>query len=173
MNQNMRQSGDALDENRRLTDTGQAVLFVLFMAVWITDLVLHYTDFPTTYITPYLRIPLAVIFFLVAVYMAVNGMSAIYKIKSGSPGVIRTGVFGLVRHPVYLAEILLYLGFLMVNISLTAVAVWLITIAFLHFISCREEKTLSAHFGDEYTRYRAEVPMWLPFPRTGQKGNSR
>ena len=169
MSQKEKQRGDNLSGNRMLTDAGQAVLFVLFITVWITDLALHYADFPTTYITPFVRIPLAAIFFLIAVYMAVNGMSAIYRMQSGNPGVIRTGVFRLVRHPVYLAEILLYLGFLMVNISLAAVAVWLITIAFLHYISCCEEKTLSAHFGDEYTRYRAEVPMWLPFPRTKQK----
>jgi protein-S-isoprenylcysteine O-methyltransferase Ste14 len=173
MNQNMKQSGDELSENRRLTDTGQAVLFVLFMTVWITDLVLHYADFLTVYITPYLRIPLAAVFFLIAIYMAVKGMSAIYAMKAGNPGVIRTGVFGMVRHPVYLAEILLYLGFLMINISLAAVAVWLITVTFLHYISCREEKALSTLHGDEYTRYRTEVPMWLPVLRTGQKNNSR
>jgi protein-S-isoprenylcysteine O-methyltransferase Ste14 len=173
MNRNTKQSGDNPGENRRLTDTGQAVLFVLFITVWITDLVLHYTDFLTAYITPYLRIPLAAVFFLIALYMAVKGMSAIYAMKAGNQEVIRTGVFGLVRHPVYLAEILLYLGFLMMHISLAAVAVWLIAIAFLHYISCREEKALSSLFGEEYTRYRAEVPMWLPVPRTGQKNNNR
>ena len=173
MNRNAKQSGYDLNENRMLTDAGQAVLFALFMAAWITDTALHYADFPTTYVSLLVRIPLAIIFFLIAIYMAVSGMSAIYKMKSGGPGIVQAGVFHLVRHPVYLAEILLYLGFLMVNISLAAVALWLITIAFLHYISCREEKTLSTHFGDEYTRYRAEVPMWLPVPRTGQKIDSR
>jgi protein-S-isoprenylcysteine O-methyltransferase Ste14 len=173
MNQKAKQHEDDLNGNRILTDAGRAVLFVLFMAAWIPDMVLHYADFLTIYITPFVRIPLAVVFYLLAVYMAVNGMSTIYKMKSGKPEVIRTGVFRLVRHPVYLAEILLYLGFLMVNISLTAVGVWLITIAFLHFISCREEKTLSVYFGDEYTRYRADIPMWLPVPRAKHKSDSR
>jgi len=44
-------------------------------------------------------------------------------------------VFSVVRHPVYLSEILLYLGLLMLSISLAAAVVWIIAIGFLHYIS--------------------------------------
>ena len=44
---------------------------------------------------------------------------------------ITKGVFGLVRHPIYLSEILLYLGFLFFSASLAAACVWAIAILFL------------------------------------------
>jgi len=37
-----------------------------------------------------------------------------------------------------------------------------ITILFLHYISKYEEKLLLSRFGEDYTKYMKEVPMWLP-----------
>jgi protein-S-isoprenylcysteine O-methyltransferase Ste14 len=76
--------------------------------------------------------------------------------------VIRKGVFNWVRHPIYLSEILLYLGMLLISISLAAGVVWLMAIAFLHYISRHEEKLLLARFGEAYEQYMQEVPMWIP-----------
>ena len=59
-------------------------------------------------------------------------------------------------------QILLYLGLLMFSISLAAAVVWVIAIGFLHYISRHEEKLLLAHFGEQYTHYMLEVPMWIP-----------
>lgn len=66
------------------------------------------------------------------------------------------------RHPIYLSEIMLYSGLLMLNISLAAAFILVIAIFFLHYISCYEEKLLIAKFGDEYRQYMKEVPMWFP-----------
>jgi protein-S-isoprenylcysteine O-methyltransferase Ste14 len=78
------------------------------------------------------------------------------------PTVITKSVFGVIRHPIYLAEILAYLGLLLMSLSLAAAAVWVGAIAFLHAISRYEEKLLLARFGDAYAAYMREVPMWLP-----------
>jgi protein-S-isoprenylcysteine O-methyltransferase Ste14 len=71
-------------------------------------------------------------------------------------------VFGVVRHPIYLSELLLYLGFLILGLSLAAGGVWLVAIGFLHAISRYEEELLLARFGEEYERYKRDVPMWIP-----------
>jgi len=76
--------------------------------------------------------------------------------------VIRKSVFNVVRHPVYLSEILLYLVLLTLSISLAAGAVWIVAIGFLHYISRYEEKLLLSRFGEEYELYMQEVPMWIP-----------
>jgi protein-S-isoprenylcysteine O-methyltransferase Ste14 len=68
----------------------------------------------------------------------------------------------VVRHPVYLAEILLYLGLLVGNMSLAALGVWIGAVIFLHRISRYEENLLLARFGEEYRQYMTRVPMWLP-----------
>ncbi len=64
--------------------------------------------------------------------------------------------------PIYLSEILFYLGLLILSLSLTAVGVWLAAIGFFHYISRYEERLLLARFGDEYKRYMENVPMWVP-----------
>ena len=87
----------------------------------------------------------------------------LYLVKKAQvQGVIRKGVFRFVRHPIYLSEIILYLGLLLINISLAAVPVWIIAIFFLHYISRHEEKLLLAKYGNEYKQYMKEVPMWFP-----------
>lgn len=71
---------------------------------------------------------------------------------------IREGVFGWVRHPIYLGEILLYAGLLMLSLSLAGAGVWFVGAVFLHQISRQEERLLLARFGDEYAHYCAKCP---------------
>jgi protein-S-isoprenylcysteine O-methyltransferase Ste14 len=95
-------------------------------------------------------------------YLARTGLSIVFGEERKKPGVIRERVFNIVRHPVYLSEILLYLGLLMLSISLAAAIVWVVAIGFLHYISRYEERLLLARFGEEYELYMREVPMWIP-----------
>ena len=94
--------------------------------------------------------------------LAKKGLAIVFGEKGEKPAVIRRGMFGVVRHPIYLGEILFFLGFLMLSLSLAAAAAWVVAIAFLHFIAKYEEKLLLARFGDDYENYLREVPMWLP-----------
>jgi protein-S-isoprenylcysteine O-methyltransferase Ste14 len=99
---------------------------------------------------------------VVSGYLAKTGLSIVFGEKREKPIVIRKSVFNVVRHPIYLSEILLYLGLLMLSISLAALVVLLIAIIFLHYISRYEERLLLARFGEEYREYMQEVPMWTP-----------
>ena len=145
-------------------DAGQLILFIAFMAVWITDsFIFKYSTLLNDYIPFYsLRLWLAIIVLIVASYMAWTGMKIVFGTVHEKPHVIRNGVFGVVRHPIYISEILLYLGLLLLNTSLATAGVWFIGIVFLHFISRYEEKVLLEHFGDEYRRYMNDVPMYFP-----------
>jgi protein-S-isoprenylcysteine O-methyltransferase Ste14 len=105
---------------------------------------------------------LGVLLFILSAYLARRGLAIVFGERRERPVVIRKGVFGVIRHPVYLSEILLYLGFLMLSLSMAAAGVWAITILFPHYISKYEEKLLLSRFGDDYTKYIQEVPMWLP-----------
>ena len=144
-------------------DAGQIVLACLFAATWISDtFFIKYTTFLNDYVPLGIRIPLAVVFLILSGYLATTGLSIVFGEKREEPGVIRKSVFNVVRHPIYLSEILLYLGLLMLSISLAAAVVWVITIFFLHYISRYEERLLLARFGEEYEQYMREVPMWIP-----------
>ena len=67
--------------------------------------------------------------------------------------------------PLYLSEILLYLGLLLLSVSLTAAAIWLAGIVFLHVVARREEQLLRSRFGWGYVTYVRDVGMWFPRPR--------
>jgi protein-S-isoprenylcysteine O-methyltransferase Ste14 len=79
-----------------------------------------------------------------------------------STGVIREGVFGMVRYPIYLSELLLYLGLLILNMSLAAGGVWLGAAVFLYYLSWYEERLLLKRFDEDNRSYMRDVGMWVP-----------
>lgn len=74
-----------------------------------------------------------------------------------------TGWYGIVRHPLYLLSII----FMFSNPVMTVRWMILACIATLYFIigALIEEKRLQKEFGEEYGRYREQVPFILPLPR--------
>ena len=95
-------------------------------------------------------------------YIASTGLSIVFGKDTQINGVIRKGVFRFVRHPIYLSEIILYFGLLIMNLSLAATGVWIAGIIFLHYVSRHEERLLLEKYGKEYEEYMKEVPMWFP-----------
>jgi len=160
------QQRDDLTGEHAVGDAGQIVLACLFAATWIVDtFFFRHTTFLNQHVPLVVRIPPGVALLALSAYLARTGLSIVFGEEREKPGVIRKSVFNVVRHPVYLSEILLYLGFLMLSISLAAAVVWVIAIGFLHYISRYEERLLLARFGEEYERYMQEVPMWIPWFR--------
>ena len=144
-------------------DAGQIVLALLFAGTWITDtFFLKFTTFLNHYIPLGIRIPFGVVVLVLSGYLATTGLSIVFGEKREHPGVIRKSVFNIVRHPIYLSELLLYLGFLILSISLAALFVWFFVFLFLHYISRYEERLLLDRFGEAYEQYMREVPMWIP-----------
>ncbi|MGD2147667.1 MAG: isoprenylcysteine carboxylmethyltransferase family protein [Anaerolineae bacterium] len=154
---------DDLTGEHAVGDGGQLAFALLFGAVWIVDtFFLRRTTFLNRLVPLGIRIPLGGVLLALAGYLASKGLSIVFGEVREEPTVITKSVFGVIRHPIYLAEILAYLGLLLMSLSLAAAAVWVGAIAFLHAISRYEEKLLLARFGDAYAAYMREVPMWLP-----------
>ncbi|MGB8952070.1 MAG: isoprenylcysteine carboxylmethyltransferase family protein [Candidatus Aminicenantales bacterium] len=152
-----------LSGEHALGDAGQLVLALLFAATWVTDtFILKSTTFLNHYVPFIIRVPLGVVLLAISGYLAMRGLLIVFGEKREKPCVIRKSVFGVIRHPIYLSEILLYLSLLMMSLSLAAAFVWSIAVLFLHYISRHEERLLLARFGDEYAQYMREVPMWVP-----------
>jgi protein-S-isoprenylcysteine O-methyltransferase Ste14 len=154
---------DDLAGEHRFGDLGQGALAIIFLAVWIADsFIFNFTDFAAKYIPFYIRLTAGFLILIVSGYLAGTGMYIVFKEVRREAVVIRKGVFGIVRHPIYLSAILLFLGLLVFTLSLAALGVWLVIIAFYHYIARYEEKLLLRRFGDHYAEYMKEVPMWLP-----------
>jgi len=76
---------------------------------------------------------------------------------------VASGPFALVRNPLYVGNILLWVGF-----ALTARLVWLAPLAAVllgaeyHAIVRWEEQLLVSRLGDAYRAYTVRVPRWIP-----------
>ena len=152
-----------LTGEHKLGDAGQIALACLFLLIWTADsFFLKYTTMLNHYVPFGIRMLFGVVFLVLSGYLAKTGLSIVFGEKREKPHVIRKGVFGIVRHPIYLGEILFYVGLLMMSISLASAVVLLAAILFLQFISRYEEQLLLERFGEEYSDYMHDVPMLMP-----------
>lgn len=71
-------------------------------------------------------------------------------------GLVTSGVYGLVRHPMYLAGILVFLFEPVVTVNSLSLRVP--AIAYFLFGAFIEERRFLRDFGDDYRAYREEVP---------------
>ncbi len=158
---------DLIGEHR-IGDAGQLISFIIFILVWIGDIfIFKKTVFLNDIISLYIRVPLAMIAIGISLYLVKTSISIIFDEKREKPEVVRKAIYGKIWHPMYVSEILLYLGLLCLNLSLAAGGVCLLIIIFFYGICRYEEKLLIKHFGNEYKDYMKEVPMWIP--RLGKK----
>jgi protein-S-isoprenylcysteine O-methyltransferase Ste14 len=84
------------------------------------------------------------------------------------PKILMTrGPYASSRHPMYLAELGLWLGWAVLYGSIVVLAGFAILCVVVSLLAPREERDLEAKFGEEYRRYRARVPRWLGVGRGG------
>lgn len=154
---------DDLAGEHKFGDAGQATIAILFFLVWFFDtFVYEYTTKLNEIIPNAVRAPIGIIILIVAGYLAISTLRIVFKEVREVPEVIRKGAYNYCRHPMYLSEILLYIGLLFISMSLAAFIVLLPGIGFLYFICRYEERLLLDRFSDEYRQYMREVPMWIP-----------
>ena len=104
----------------------------------------------------------------------VHHIGAISRTRSERLGpLVAGGPFALIRNPLYIGNIGLWVGF-----ALTARLVWLAPVIFVlfaleyHAIVRWEETLLQSRLGQEYRAYAARVPRWLPTLRKTLKDSS-
>ena len=85
--------------------------------------------------------------------------------KSGTPELLDSGVYSLVRHPMYLGGLMILLGFLFLNLSIIAMVIWAVYAFLCNWMATYEEKGLLKVLGDKYANYQSDVPKWLIFSR--------
>ena len=95
---------------------------------------------------------------------AVRHIGVISRTRSDRLGpLIAAGPFARVRNPLYLGNIVLWVGFALSARVLWLVPVVLIALGFAYHAIVRWEETLlEARRGDEYRDYLRRIPRWLP-----------
>lgn len=88
--------------------------------------------------------------------------------KTGRKGVagnalIRDGIYGRVRHPLYLGSILVLWGEPFLVSTRNGLALAVLSTLYFYFGSMLEERRMVRQFGEAYRRYQKEVPRLFPF----------
>jgi protein-S-isoprenylcysteine O-methyltransferase Ste14 len=105
----------------------------------------------------------------------VHHIGAISRTRSERLGpLVASGPFALIRNPLYVGNIALWVGF-----ALAARLVWLAAIVLVllaleyHAIVRWEESLLESRLGTEYRDYAARVPRWIPRVHRDDRGLRR
>jgi protein-S-isoprenylcysteine O-methyltransferase Ste14 len=75
------------------------------------------------------------------------------------------GPYARIRHPQYVAFVLILLGFLLQWPTLLTLAMFPILVVMYARLATREEAEMQARFGDVYVRYAARTPRFVPSRR--------
>jgi protein-S-isoprenylcysteine O-methyltransferase Ste14 len=105
----------------------------------------------------------------------VHHIGAISRTRSERLGpLVASGPFALIRNPLYVGNILLWVGF-----AIAARMLWLAPIVLVlltleyHAIVRWEETLLESRLGQAYRDYAARVPRWIPSFNRGDRGLRR
>jgi protein-S-isoprenylcysteine O-methyltransferase Ste14 len=144
-------------------DTGQIIILFIFIIGLISDILIFKLSISWQNILPwYLRLVIFISLFIFSGYLAQNGLKKVFKEERKEIIVIDTGVFSIVRHPIYLGSIIVYLSFVVLSLSIVAFFIFLIIFVFYYYLCRYEEKILIKKLGNKYQVYMKNVPMLIP-----------
>lgn len=72
--------------------------------------------------------------------------------------VVTTGVYAVIRHPLYLGWMLVYVALVLCAQHWLVAVIAVAGIASVYLICIQEDRRLLARFGEEYARYQRSVP---------------
>jgi protein-S-isoprenylcysteine O-methyltransferase Ste14 len=143
-------------------DSGQLILLVLFLLIWVVDsFLLKISTFLADDISLYIRLVILGIILLCSVYLIRSGHAVVSHGQHPS-GMVSTGAFQYVRHPLYLGSIMFYLGLAVSTASLFSLVLVVLIFIFYNFIASYEEKLLDDRFHEEYRNYKIKTGKWVP-----------
>ena len=160
-----RKNTDVKKEKRSIVETGTMTMF--FVAVWYVIVakvgVLDITK-ETHYILGCIGTMIIILGTLVNImgrYRLGSNWGNHVRIYSGHT-LVTTGVYSLVRHPLYASIIWMFYGAsLAYNNILAAVLTTVVFIPFMYYRAKQEEKLLAETFECEYEEYRKRVGMFF------------
>jgi protein-S-isoprenylcysteine O-methyltransferase Ste14 len=149
-----------------LGDAGQFILLGLFLVVWAGDsFFLHKSTFVSDYVPLFIRLVILTLVLIIAVYLSTSGHVVVAHGERPN-SVVSTGAFRYLRHPLYSAAILFYLGLTVATASLISLALLVVIFLFYNYIAGYEERLMEAKFGEDYVSYKKRTGRWVPSRRT-------
>jgi len=83
--------------------------------------------------------------------------------KQVADSVNKTGIYSVVRHPLYLGNFFMWLGIAMISQNISFISIFILIFwLFYERIMFAEEQFLSKKFGEEYKEWASKVPAFIP-----------
>jgi len=96
-------------------------------------------------------------------YFTLRGKGQAVGNFENTTALVKSGVFGLIRHPLYFSLLLIGTGIMMNNLSLPSIAAGMVNLMALWLTARTEEKEMIDKFGQQYRDYIGETKMFIPF----------
>lgn len=166
-----------MKNKKHLPILGVGPIYVLItFFITIVAIILHINGYLSIGYYPKLRflfIAFGFIFIITGIYIWIKAVVASKMIRNIKEGkLITTGIYSIVRHPVYSAFTHLFTGLLLLTSNIIFLILPIIYTIFLSvLLSHTEEKWLLERFDEEYQRYALNVNrIWL-LPKTFKGSN--
>ena len=145
-----------------LGDRGQLACLAVFAVIWVADsFVFHWSTAMALAVPNWARMTFLAVMLLLVAYL-ILGAHRVVTGEQRPDHVIDTGPFRFVRHPLYLAALLAYLGTAVSSLSLLCLALLVPIFLFYDYIATYEERLLEGKFGHAYRDYEARTGKWIP-----------
>jgi protein-S-isoprenylcysteine O-methyltransferase len=135
----------------------------IFYFIWSLDsFIFRFSTFLSIYIPLLVRIIIFLGFFIIGCFLILRAGHIIYHEKENSIKLKKTGIFSYLRHPLYFGILMIYIGFIILTISLISIVLFVVIFFLYNYIANLEEKELEDFFGEEYLEYKKTVSKWFP-----------
>ena len=145
-----------------LGDMGQLLCVGLFLIIWVGDsFFLQKSTFLSQHVPLVVRLIILCLALITAIYLSLSGHT-VTRYGHRPNGIVSTGAFRYVRHPLYLASLLVYLALTVSTMSMVSFLLLAGIFVFHNYNASYEEKWLETRFGEEYRTYKEKTGKWFP-----------
>ena len=96
----------------------------------------------------------------IGILLVIFGWKQIYEAKGNH--LVTTGLYAYTRNPQYIGFLLITLGLNIQWLTIITFLLWPALVLLYYRLAKTEEKEIEAKFGDEFRKYKQEVPRFLP-----------
>jgi protein-S-isoprenylcysteine O-methyltransferase Ste14 len=141
--------------------------FLFLIGLWISPQPSFVIIIPeaTLFAFSVFNLMIAIVFLIPGAYLGITGVTEIGIRASEThrvDRVISTGVYSRVRHPQYMGAVLSHIGASFLLSGYFSLLVSPVVIIINYILCWKEELELVREFGEDYLKYREDVPMLIP-----------
>jgi protein-S-isoprenylcysteine O-methyltransferase Ste14 len=104
-------------------------------------------------------------------WLLASAWGVLYEAQRGNR-LATTGAYARIRHPQYVAFVMILFGFLLQWPTLLTVAMFPVLVGMYGYLARREEADMHSQFGRAYEDYAAVTPRFIPAFGSGRTGRS-